>query len=103
MKIAIIGAGISGLSAGQLLQNEHQIDIYERKHKAGGLLSCQRVKDNLFHLVGGHVFNSKNQSVLDWFWSFFDKEKEFISATRNAKILLNKKFLDYPIENALYN
>ncbi len=40
--------------------------------------------------------------VLDWFWNHFDKEKEFISATRNAKIRINDQLLGYPIENHLY-
>jgi protoporphyrinogen oxidase len=103
MKIAIIGSGVSGLSMAQLLKNEHEVDVFERKDKTGGLLHCKRVDGNLFHLVGGHVFNSKNKEVLDWFWSFFDKENEFLSAKRNAKILLKKNFLNYPIENSIYN
>lgn len=103
MKIAIIGSGVSGLSMAQLLRKDHEVDVFERKNKSGGLLHCERVSGNLFHLVGGHVFNSKNKEVLDWFWAFFDKKKEFLSAKRNAKILLNEKFLNYPIENSLYN
>jgi protoporphyrinogen oxidase len=103
MKIAIIGAGISGLSIGQMLNIDHKVEIYEKSEKPGGLLTCERVKDNLFHLVGGHVFNSKNKKVLEWFWDFFDKDLEFISAKRNAKILLEDEFLNYPIENSLYN
>jgi protoporphyrinogen oxidase len=99
MKIAIIGAGISGLSIGQMLNIDHKVEIYEKSEKPGGLLTCERVKDNLFHLVGGHVFNSKNKKVLEWFWDFFDKDLEFISAKRNAKILLEDEFLNYPIEN----
>jgi protoporphyrinogen oxidase len=103
MKIAIIGSGVSGLSMAQLLKNDHEVDVFEKKTKSGGLLHCERVQGNLFHLVGGHVFNSKNKEVLDWFWAFFDKDKEFLSAKRNAKIFLNDKFLNYPIENSLYN
>lgn len=103
MKIAIIGSGVSGLSMAQLLKKDNEVDVFERKAKSGGLLHCEHVEGNLFHLVGGHVFNSKNKEVLDWFWSFFDKDKEFLSAKRNAKILLNDKFLNYPIENSLYN
>lgn len=103
MKIAIIGSGISGLSMAQLLKKDHEVDVFERKVKSGGLLHCKRVEGNLFHLVGGHVFNSKNKEVLKWFWEFFDKDKEFLSAKRNAKILLNNEFLNYPIENSLYN
>jgi protoporphyrinogen oxidase len=68
----------------------------------GGLVKCDRVNDNLFHKVGGHVFNSRNQEVLDWFWGFFDRDKEFLKARRNARILLNGQIVGYPIENYLH-
>lgn len=103
MKIAIIGAGISGLSMAQLLKSEHEVDIFEKKKETGGLLHCARINGNLFHLVGGHVFNSKNKEVLEWFWKFFDRDSEFLMAKRNAKIWLDNKFLNYPIENSLYS
>ncbi|MFN8416231.1 MAG: NAD(P)-binding protein [Cytophagaceae bacterium] len=101
-KIAVIGAGISGLSIAQLLKEEFHVEVYESANRAGGLVSCDIVDEILFHKVGGHVFNSKNQLVLDWFWSFFDKENEFVKAKRNAKILLDNKLIGYPIENYLF-
>ena len=72
--------------------------IYESKEIIGGLIACSKEKGTLFHRVGGHVFNTKNDSVKDWFWSHFNKEKEFINARRNAVIYLNKEFINYPIE-----
>ena len=36
MKIAIVGAGISGLTAAYLLNREHEVDVYERADYAGG-------------------------------------------------------------------
>lgn len=101
-RIAIIGAGISGLAAGQLLGKHFEVKIFDSAAKPGGLVKCDRVNDNLFHRVGGHVFNSRNPAVLDWFWSFFDRDAEFLKARRNARILLNGKTIGYPIENYLY-
>jgi protoporphyrinogen oxidase len=101
-KIAIIGAGISGLSAGQILGKNHNVELFDKASKPGGLVKCDRINDNLFHKVGGHVFNSRNQKVLDWFWSFFDRDNEFIKARRNAKILLQGKLIGYPLENYLH-
>jgi protoporphyrinogen oxidase len=101
-RIAIVGAGISGLSAAQMLRKNHRVEIFDKAGKPGGLVKCDRIHDNLFHKVGGHVFNSKNQAVLDWFWSFFDREKEFLKARRNARILLNGKLIGYPLENYLF-
>lgn len=101
-KLAIVGAGISGLSAAQLLKSKYNVTIFEKDRRPGGLIKCERINDNLYHRVGGHVFNSKNPKVLDWFWKFFDREKEFISIRRNAKILINNKLIGYPIENYIY-
>jgi protoporphyrinogen oxidase len=101
-KATIIGSGISGLSIAKMLSGSFITKVLEKADKTGGLIKCERVNGNLFHKVGGHVFNSKNQSVLDWFWGNFDRDNEFILARRNAKILLGRKFIGYPIENHLY-
>ncbi|SOD18632.1 protoporphyrinogen/coproporphyrinogen oxidase [Pedobacter xixiisoli] len=102
MKVAIIGSGISGLSIANMLNQKHQVTVFEKNQKIGGLVKCERINGSLFHKVGGHVFNSKNQKVLNWFWSFFDIENEFVQAKRKAKILFNGKIIGYPIENYLY-
>ncbi|MDQ3534304.1 MAG: NAD(P)-binding protein, partial [Bacteroidota bacterium] len=101
-KIAVIGAGISGISIANMLHPNFEVKVFEKADKIGGLIKCERVNDNLFHKVGGHVFNTKNQKVSDWFWSHFDLDNEFIKAKRNAKILLDRQYLDYPIENFLF-
>lgn len=101
-RIAVIGTGITGLASAHLLGDRYKVTLFEKADRPGGLIRCERVNDCLFHRVGGHVFNSRNPAVLDWFWSFFDRDKEFLKAKRNAKILLNGKLLGYPIENYLF-
>jgi protoporphyrinogen oxidase len=101
-KIAVIGAGISGITITRILEEKFDVSVYERNAHIGGLVHCDRKEDFLYHRVGGHVFNSKNKEILDWFWANFDKEKEFIQANRNAKILFNNQLIGYPIENYLY-
>ncbi|MDW5287886.1 protoporphyrinogen/coproporphyrinogen oxidase [Formosa sp. PL04] len=103
MKVAIIGAGISGLSAAQILQKQqHEVCIYEKSDRPGGLIKCTIEEGNLYHRVGGHVFNSRHEDVLEFFWNFFDRPNEFSKTIRNAKILLQDKLVGYPIENFLY-
>ncbi len=101
-KAIVIGSGVSGLSIARMLSDNYEVQILERSDKAGGLIKCDRIDGNLFHRVGGHVFNSKDQTVLDWFWQHFDRDNEFLKATRNAKILLGGKLIGYPLENYLH-
>lgn len=100
---AVIGSGISGISISKMLNDKScNVEVFEKNDAIGGLIKCENINGHLFHKVGGHVFNSKNQNVLDWFWSNFEKENDFVQAVRNAKILINKSYIGYPIENHLY-
>ncbi len=102
-KIAVIGGGISGLSIAKMLGNRADVVVFESSDRPGGLIKCDRVQGNLFHRTGGHVFNTKRQDVMDWFWKQFDKKTEFVKANRNATVVLdNKQHVPYPIENHVY-
>lgn len=102
-KIAVIGAGVSGLTVGRFLQNRYQITVFEKESAPGGLIRCKRVDGSLYHICGGHVFNSKRNDVLDWFWSLFDKESEFIKAERNSVVFMEDNCpIPYPVENHIY-
>lgn len=91
--VGIIGAGVSGLSAGQLLKdNGNNVSIFESKNIPGGLISCTRENNILFHRVGGHVFNTKIPEVANWFWSKVNKD-EFSLTKRVAKIFIENKIL----------
>lgn len=101
-KIAIIGAGITGLAAGHSFQEKgHSVILYEKESVPGGLISCSNIDGILFHKVGGHVFNSRIPEVLDWFWSKFDKS-DFSQTKRIAKIFMNDQIFGYPIENYIH-
>ena len=102
-RIDIVGGGISGLSTALLGAERFQCKVFEKESKAGGLIRCETVADSLFHLCGGHVFNTKNQKVADWFWSKFNREQDWIKATRHSAVCLaDGRFVDYPIENHVY-
>lgn len=67
-KIAIIGAGISGLSASYLLTKNYNVSLYEEKSDLGGhaitlkkkLISNNNKKKNFFFDIGFLVYNDKN-------------------------------------------
>lgn len=103
MKIAVIGAGISGLTVGQLLKNSHDVTLFEKENTPGGLVRCKNIDGNLFHICGGHVFNSKKPHVLDWFWDFFNQEEEFTKTDRNSAVFFrDDMIIPYPVENHAY-
>lgn len=100
---AIIGAGVSGLTVAHQLKDKYKVTVFEKESTPGGLIRCKRVEGNLYHLCGGHVFNSKRQDVLDWFWSRFDKENEFVKADRNSVVFMTDgRHIPYPVENHIY-
>ena len=103
-KVAIIGAGISGLTVAHLLKDQYIVTVFEKETVPGGLLRCKRVNGSLFHTCGGHVFNSKRQDVLDWFWARFDRNQAFRKADRNSCIFLDQapEMVPYPIEDHVY-
>ena len=102
MKYIIIGAGISGLSIAQLL-NKDNVVVLEADSRPGGMIKCDRIEGSLFHRTGGHVFNTKREDVMQWFWSFFDKEEQFTKALRNSSVVMGEsKMIPYPIENHAY-
>jgi predicted NAD/FAD-binding protein len=72
MRIAIVGAGVSGLVAGHLLAREHEVTVFEAAGYAGGHTHTIRVDtaDETHHVDTGFiVFNDRNypnfQRLLD--------------------------------------
>ena len=85
MKIGIIGAGISGLSLGQLLNSTHDVEIFEKCSDVGGIARVRMHGEIPYHIVGGHCLNSKNSEVMDFVNKILPKEN-WHSVKRVAKI-----------------
>jgi predicted NAD/FAD-binding protein len=63
MRIAVVGAGVSGLVAAHLLAPEHEVEVFEAQAYAGGHTNTVRVDTpNETHFVdtGFIVFNDRN-------------------------------------------
>ena len=102
-RIAIIGAGVSGLTIGRLLAPHASVTVFESDSRPGGLIKCARVDGNLFHTCGGHVFNTRREDVLDFFWGIFDRDRDFVKADRNSVVKMpDGAEIPYPIENHAY-
>jgi predicted NAD/FAD-binding protein len=63
MRIAVVGAGVSGLTAAYLLHGDHEITVFEADNYIGGHASTMRVDtaNETHHLdTGFMVFNDRN-------------------------------------------
>lgn len=101
MRIAVLGAGVSGLTAARLLKDKgHDVVVYEKEATVGGLARTRFTEGYLYDPYGGHIFNSKNQEVVDWVFSVLPKEN-WQFTERNAKIFFNGKYVSYPFELSL--
>ena len=63
MKIAVIGSGISGLSAAYYLSKKHKVDLFEKEDQFGGHANTIKViyddKKEISVDIGFMVFNQK--------------------------------------------
>mgnify|MGYP005665753781 FL=1 len=73
MKIAVVGSGISGLSAAYYLSKKHKVDLFEKENQFGGHANTLKVKYDTNKEVavdiGFMVFNQKTYPNLINFFS----------------------------------
>jgi len=101
MKICIIGAGITGLTAGKLLSKDYGVTIYEKESNIGGIARTKNVDGVAYHTVGGHCLNSKNKAVIDFIFNEVLEREKWHLVKRDAKINFHGKIISYPIEFAI--
>ena len=96
MKIAVIGSGISGLSASWLISQYHKVYLFEKKSYYGGHANTQVVKNNDKELsvdTGFIVFNEKNYPNLCKLFENLDVK--FIESDMSFSVSRNKGKLEY--------
>lgn len=97
MKVVVLGAGVTGLTIGNLLHRDHEVTILEKESSIGGLAKTKQVNNVTYHLVGGHCFNSKYENVMSFVFSLYPKEKWHL-VKRVSSINLGEYEVPYPIE-----
>jgi protoporphyrinogen oxidase len=101
MDIAVLGAGVTGLTVARKLHDSGiNVAVYDKDKQIGGLAKSRITDGYIYDPHGGHVFNSKNQNVVKWVFSICPKEKWWFSV-RNAKIFFKGKYISYPFELSL--
>ncbi len=95
-RVIILGAGVTGLSAGiRFLDSGCDVCILEKAEHPGGLARTV-VRGNYRLDIGPHHLFSQNDAILQEMIDLFDKE-ELVSFSRDAKIFFYDRFLDYPL------
>ena len=77
MKVAVIGSGISGLSAAYFLSKKYKVDLFEKEDRFGGHshtidIKLDKDKNKIHADIGFIVFNKKTYPNLI---NFFNENK----------------------------
>lgn len=96
MKVAIVGAGISGAVIARLLaeQGIKSVVFDKRDHIAG---NCHSERDEptqvMLHVYGPHIFHTDDQEV----WEFVNQYSEFMPYTNRVKAVYNGAVYSLPV------
>jgi protoporphyrinogen oxidase len=108
MKIAVIGAGPAGMTAGYQLSKEiaggkvETLDVFEVAPQVGGLAKSFELWDQIVDL-GPHRFFSNDTRVNEFWLEVADGDYDLVD--RLTRIYYKKRFFHYPLKptNALVN
>src|SRR3954467_2152481 len=103
MKVAVIGAGPAGMTAGyELAKKIKDVDVYEAGSAVGGMAKTIDLWNQKVD-IGPHRFFSNDTRVNELWLEVVGKDYEMVD--RLTRIYYNKKFFHYPIKaiNALTN
>ncbi|MBI5435071.1 MAG: FAD-dependent oxidoreductase [Planctomycetes bacterium] len=105
MKIAILGAGVSGLSLARFLIEggiaKSDLHLFEASSKIGGLCGSKTVDGFTYDETGGHILYSKDQAAMRWMIDCAGGDSAFEQRERQTKIRFGDRWVHYPFENGL--
>ena len=103
LKIAIIGAGPAGLTAGYLLSKKiKNIDVFESSNSIGGLSKSIKLWNQTVD-IGPHRYFSSDKRINDIWLEVVGDDYQMVN--RLTRIYYKKKYYNYPLKplNALKN
>ena len=105
MKIAILGAGISGLALARFLieggLSADAITLFESSSEVGGLCRSKTVEGFTYDVAGGHILFSKDAEAMQWMKACSGGDEAFVRKDRNTRIRFEDRWVQYPFENGL--
>ncbi len=94
-KIAVIGAGITGLSAAMyLVRRGYDVSIFEKSDDVGGLASGKIINSNIYE-YGPHFFHTNNPEILEEIKNIAGSE--LIKFERTILIKFLNEYFVYPL------
>jgi protoporphyrinogen oxidase len=105
VKIAILGAGVSGLALARFLIEdgypESDLVLFESAPVVGGLCQSKTVDGYTYDVTGGHILFSKDAAAMQWMKDCAGGDDAFVKRDRNTKIRFEDRWVHYPFENGL--
>jgi protoporphyrinogen oxidase len=97
MKIVVIGAGLTGLSAASLLNKNAEVIVFEKESSAGGLTRTETAGDFRFDYTG-HFLHFNNPTIKEEVQNLF-KNGNLLEVNRKSYIYVKDSFVPYPFQS----
>jgi len=105
VRIAILGAGVSGLALARFLVEgglaPDAITLFEADSVAGGLCRSKTVDGFTYDVAGGHILFSKDTAAMQWMKDQAGGDEAFVQRDRHTKIRFEDRWVHYPFENGI--
>ena len=96
MKVAVIGAGPAGMTAGyELSKKIKQVEVFEASSSVGGMSKTIELWNQKVD-IGPHRFFSSDNRINELWLEVVGRDYEMVD--RLTRIYYNKKFFHYPIK-----